>query len=116
MIAFLAISLVVALIVFLVWMNVMITASMNKVEINQQMWKVAKESSVVKACTQKFFKSCRKLPKSRVVMTRKFFHTPPLAQRRLGRHRRRGEFGANSGYKKSCFGAKSSRVRSAMNS
>ena len=52
----------------------MITASMNKVEINQQMWKVAEESSVVKACTQKFFKSCRKLPKGRVVMTRKFFH------------------------------------------
>jgi len=52
----------------------MITASMNKVEINQQMWKVAEESSVVKACTQKFFKSCRKLPKGRVVITRKFFH------------------------------------------
>lgn len=52
----------------------MITASMNKLEINQQMWAVAEESSVVNACTQKFFKSCRKLPKGRVVMTRKFFH------------------------------------------
>lgn len=52
----------------------MITASMNKLEINQQMWAVAEESSVVNACTQKFSKSCRKLPKGRVVMTRKFFH------------------------------------------
>ena len=51
----------------------MITASMNKLEINQQMWAVAEESSVVNACTQKFFKSFRKLPKGRVVMTRKFF-------------------------------------------
>lgn len=52
----------------------MITASMNKIEINRQMWKVSEESSVIKVCAQKFNKSCRKLPKGRVVLTRSFFH------------------------------------------
>ena len=52
----------------------MITAHMNKVEIYKQMWAVNDESTVVKACYHKFCKACRKLPKGRVVMTRRFFH------------------------------------------
>lgn len=52
----------------------MITSNMNKVEINNQMWVVANESALVAACVHKFGKECRKLPKGRVVMTRKFFH------------------------------------------
>lgn len=47
---------------------------MNKVEIQKQMWTVANESALVQTCIHKFGKECRKLPKGRVVMTRKFFH------------------------------------------
>lgn len=38
------------------------------------MWAVAKESTVVSACVHKFGKECRRLPKGRITMTRKFFH------------------------------------------
>lgn len=47
---------------------------MNKVEINEQMWAVAKESSVVSSCVHKFGKECRRFHRVRVTMTRKFFH------------------------------------------
>lgn len=52
----------------------MITPYMNKVEIQKQMWTVNNESALVVACVHKFGKECRKLPKGRVVMTRRFFH------------------------------------------
>lgn len=52
----------------------MITQNMNKVEINEQMWRVVQESAVVKTNIVKFNKECRRLPKGRVVMTRRFFH------------------------------------------
>ena len=52
----------------------MITPNMNKVEIQKQMWTVNNESALISACVHKFGKECRKLPKGRVVMTRKFFH------------------------------------------
>ena len=52
----------------------MITPSMNKLEINKQMWATTQESALVETCVHKFGKECRRLPKGRVVMTRKFFH------------------------------------------
>lgn len=52
----------------------MITANMNKVEINKRLWEVATEYPLVLTMMQKFRKECRKLPRGRVIMSRKFFH------------------------------------------
>ncbi|WP_155249838.1 hypothetical protein [Bacteroides thetaiotaomicron] len=52
----------------------MITPNMNKVEIQKQMWDVIRNSALVAACVHKFDKDCRKLPRGRIVLTRRFFH------------------------------------------
>jgi hypothetical protein len=52
----------------------MITANMNNLEINRHLWEVFTQYPLVLATMQKFRKECRKLPRGRVVMSRKFFH------------------------------------------
>lgn len=47
---------------------------MNKVEINKEMWRIVRESALVKECTLKFMKACRKLPRGRVTLSKRFFY------------------------------------------
>jgi len=51
----------------------MITPTMNKVEINKELWSLLERSALVQACSLKFKKACRKFPKGRVTMTKRFF-------------------------------------------
>lgn len=52
----------------------MIIPGMNKVEVNKQIWNACSESPFVSENVKKFHKACRKLPKGRITMSRKFIH------------------------------------------
>lgn len=54
----------------------MITPSMTTQEILIQMESVANDSPAIVECEQKFRKMCRKLPKGKVTLTRRFVHRP----------------------------------------
>jgi len=54
----------------------MITQKMTNQEIFRQMQTVADESTVIAECVRKFGKMCRKLPKGKVTLTRRFVHKP----------------------------------------